>query len=76
MSAAMDRRERVILLCVPVLIVLTGCGASLLSPATLAQVLAGLTVWTCLSFPLAVLVGHCALGEDRPVGGDRPSRLM
>jgi hypothetical protein len=50
--------------CVPALIILTGCGASLLPPATLAQILTGLTAWTCLSLPLAVLVGHCALGED------------
>jgi hypothetical protein len=64
MSAADDRRERVILFCVPALVLLLGCGASLLPPATLSQVLSCLTVWTCLSLPLSVLVGHCALSED------------
>jgi hypothetical protein len=65
MPAAEDRRERVILFCLPALILLLGCGASLLPPAILSQVLACLTVWTCLSLPLSVLVGHCALSEDR-----------
>ena len=64
MSAAEDRRDRVISFGVPVMVMLTGCGASLLPPATLSQILAFLTAWTCLSIPLAVLVGHCALGED------------
>jgi len=64
MSAADDRRDRMISFCVPAMVVLTGCGASLLPPATLGQILEFLTVWTCLSIPLAVLVGHCALGED------------
>jgi hypothetical protein len=64
MTSAEDRRERLILICVPALVVLLGCGASLLPPAALAEGLACLTVWTCLSIPLAVLVGHCALGED------------
>ncbi len=64
MSSAEDREQRVILFFVPVMVLLLGCGASLLPPATLSQVLACLTVWTCLSIPLAVLVGHCALGEE------------
>jgi hypothetical protein len=64
MSAAGDRQQRTILICVPALIVLLGCAASLLPPAALAEALAWVTAWTCLSFPLAVLVGHCALGED------------
>ena len=64
MSAAEDRRDRVILFCVPALVVLTGCGASLLPPTTLSQVLAFLTVWTFLSVPLAVVVGHCSLSGD------------
>jgi hypothetical protein len=64
MSTSYDRQERAFWCCVPVLVLLLGCGASLLSPAALADVLAVLTAWTCLSFPLAVLVGHCALGEE------------
>jgi hypothetical protein len=64
MSPAEQRHERLLLFCVPMLIVLLGCGASLLPPATLTAALACLTVWAGLSVPLAVLVGHCALGED------------
>ena len=64
MSAADDRLERVILFCVPTLIVLLGCGASLLPYAAIVEALACLILWSCLSVPLAVLVGHCALGEE------------
>jgi len=64
MSAAEDRRDRVISFGLPVMVVLTGCGASLLPSAVLSHILEFLTVWTFLSIPLAVLVGHCALGED------------
>ena len=63
MSVA-EEREKKVLFCVPVLIVVLGCGASLLPPAMLADVLTFLTVWGCLSIPLSVLIGHCALGED------------
>ncbi len=64
MSRAEDRRERLLLSFLPSLIVLLGCGASLVPHAALAQVLGFVTAWTCLSIPLAVLVGHCALSED------------
>ena len=58
MSPAEQRQERLLLFCVPTLIVLLGCAASRLPPATLVMALTCLTVWTCLSVPLAVLVGH------------------
>lgn len=64
MTVADDRRERLVSVCVPALIVLLGCGLSLLPPATLAHAVSCFVVWICLSFPLAVLVGHCALSED------------
>ena len=64
MSPAEDRRERLILFCVPTLVAMLGCGASLLPAAALADMLHLATAWTCLSIPLAVFVGHCALGED------------
>lgn len=64
MSADEERLERVILICTPMLVVLLGCGATLLSPAMLSEVLFYLTVWACLSIPLAVLVGHCVLSEE------------
>ncbi|HVC62562.1 MAG TPA: hypothetical protein VND19_19630 [Acetobacteraceae bacterium] len=64
MHPAEERRERLILFCVPVLIVLLGCGVSLLPRAVIADVLDFATAWACLSIPLAVLFGHCALSED------------
>jgi len=64
MSPAEDRQDRLLLVGVPALVALLGCGISLLPPAALADLLDCLTAWTCVSIPLAVLVGHCALGED------------
>jgi hypothetical protein len=64
MSPAEERRERLVLVGVPMLVVLLGCGLSVLPAAAVAEVLDCLTAWICVSIPLAVLVGHCALGED------------
>lgn len=64
MFAAEDHRERLVLFFLPTLIFVLGCGASLMPPAALAETLAFLTAWICLSVPLAVLVGHCSLSED------------
>ena len=64
MFPAEVRREKVFLFCISALILLLGCGMSLLPSSAVAEVLRLLTAWTCLSIPLAVLVGHCALGED------------
>jgi len=64
MSLAENRREKLILVCVPTLVALLGCGVSLLPPAVIDDMLSLLTAWTCLSIPLAVLFGHCALSED------------
>jgi hypothetical protein len=61
MLPAGGRRDAAILFCIPALIVVLGCGASLLPPATVSMVLDVLMAWTCLSVPLAVLVGHCIL---------------
>ena len=63
MFPAQDRRDRLILLCVPTLIVVLGCGISLLPAVVVTEVVTFLTVWTIGSIPLAVLVGHCALSE-------------
>lgn len=64
MFPAAVRREKLFLFCIPALILVVGCGMSLLSASAVAEVLRFLTAWTCLSIPLAVLVGHCALGDD------------
>lgn len=61
---AADRLERMLLICIPVTIILLGCGASLMRPHLVRDVLDVLTAWTCTSIPLAVLVGHCALNEE------------
>jgi hypothetical protein len=63
MSPAEDRRDRLVFY-IPALIVVLGCGVSLLPHAALADALIGLTAWTGLSIPLAMLIGHCALSED------------
>jgi hypothetical protein len=34
------------------------------------QVLTILTAWTLASFPIGVLIGHCALGEDHFAPGE------
>jgi hypothetical protein len=60
MSPAEDRRERLMLFFIPALIVLLGCGMSLMPPVAIVF----LTAWTCLSFPLAMLVGRCVLNDD------------
>ncbi|HTW70480.1 MAG TPA: hypothetical protein VME47_11370 [Acetobacteraceae bacterium] len=61
---AEDRLERMLLICLPVMIVLLGCGASLVRPHLVMDVLDVITAWTGTSIPLAVLIGHCALNED------------
>lgn len=64
MLPAEDRRERLLLFCVPMLIVVLGCGCSLLPPAQVTGLLTILTAWTGFSIPLAVLLGHCVLSEE------------
>jgi hypothetical protein len=61
---AEDRLERLLLICIPMMIVLLGCGASMVRPHVLLEVLDVLTAWTCASVPLAVLFGHCALNDE------------
>ncbi len=59
-----DRLERVLLICLPVMIALLGCGAGMLPEHRVMLVLDFLTAWTFGSIPLAALVGHCAPGEE------------
>jgi len=61
---AEDRLERLLLVCIPATIVLLGCGASVVRPHFVMQVLYMLMAWICTSIPLAVLVGHCALNDE------------
>ncbi len=64
MSAAEDRFEKILSICVPVVVLSVGCGARLLPSTILYGLLTGLTLWTGLSIPLAILMGHCVLNED------------
>lgn len=59
-----DRRDRLVPVCLLASMVLLGCVLSLLSRGEIIDLLGFLVVWACLSVPLAVLVGHCILGED------------
>ena len=64
MFPAGGRRDALILFSIPTLIAALGCAARLLPPTAVAVLVQVLTDWTCLSVPLSVLVGHCALSED------------
>ena len=64
MPFAKDRLEAVILFGVPALIVLLGCAAGEPRFHVVVEVLDYLAAWTCTSIPLAVLIGHCALGSE------------
>ena len=64
MSPSREYREKMIAICVPPLLVLAVGGLAWLPLAFVEHVLTVLTAWTCTGFSLAVLVGHCALGEE------------
>jgi hypothetical protein len=64
MSLASRRSQRLLLVCIPALIVAVGCGARLLPPAIVVHVVTYLSLWVALSLPMSILVGHCALSED------------
>ncbi len=57
-------RERLILFGTPAVIILLGCGASLLPASAIIGSLKILTAWTGVSIPVAVLTGHCMLSES------------
>ncbi|HUB16554.1 MAG TPA: hypothetical protein VMB34_31755 [Acetobacteraceae bacterium] len=64
MLPAEDRLERLLLFCIPAVIVLLGCGAGMLRPDAVIKVLDFLAAWTFASIPLAVLVGHCTMDRE------------
>jgi hypothetical protein len=64
MSRVAELREKIITATVPPLLVLTLLGLEHMPPAMLARLLTLLTAWACMALPLAVLFGHCALGEE------------
>ena len=64
MSRSAEYGEKIVTVGLPPLLVLLGFALTELAPATLAHVLTVLTAWTCAALPLAVLIGHCSLGEE------------
>ncbi|HEY8290736.1 MAG TPA: hypothetical protein VIG49_15785 [Acetobacteraceae bacterium] len=60
MLSSEGRPVGTILVAIPVLIALTGVLLRCL-PHDCAAIL---TLWTCLSLPLGVGIGHCILNED------------
>jgi hypothetical protein len=64
MSRLAEYSEKIVTAAVPPLLALTALGLERLPPATLAHLFTILTAWGCISLPLAVVFGHCALGEE------------
>jgi hypothetical protein len=57
-----DRLDRLLLTCLPAVIILGG-GICLLPRELLVRATGVLTVWLTMSVPIGIVVGHCALGE-------------
>lgn len=64
MSRLAGYTEKIVTSGIPPLAAFTALGLEHLPTAVLVHVLTLLTAWTCISLPVAVLFGHCAL-EDR-----------
>ena len=59
-----DTLSRMLLFGLPATIVAVGIGISMLPGSYAANVTDALATWACMSLPLGVLIGHCALGEE------------
>jgi len=64
MSWVEDRFTRMMLVLLPAMIVVAGCGISLLPRQWIVQAVSLLTTWLYLSILIGIAVGHCALGES------------
>jgi hypothetical protein len=64
MSWVGDRFTRTTLMLLPAMIVVAGCGVSLLPRQLIVQAVSLLTTWLYLSILIGIAVGHCALGES------------
>jgi|HubBroStandDraft_5_1064220.scaffolds.fasta_scaffold1764373_1 hypothetical protein len=64
MSWVEDRFARTMLVLLPAMIVIAGCGVSLLPHQLIVQAVSLLTSWLYLSILIGIAVGHCALGES------------
>jgi hypothetical protein len=59
-----DNVSRMLLFGLPATIAVVGIALSLLPTHYAMDVIDALTTWACMSLPLGVLIGHCALGEE------------
>jgi hypothetical protein len=64
MSWVEDRFARTMLVLLPAMIVIAGCGVSLLPRQLIVQAVSLLASWLYLSILIGIAVGHCALGES------------
>ena len=64
MSWVADRFTRTMLMLLPAMIVVAGCGVSLLPRQLIVQAVSLLTTWLYLSILIGIAVGHCALSES------------
>jgi hypothetical protein len=64
MSWVEDRFTRTMLLLLPAMIIVAGCGVSLLPRQLIVQAVSLLTTWLYLSILIGIAVGHCALSES------------
>jgi hypothetical protein len=64
MSWVEDRLTRTMLMLLPAMIVVAGCGVSLLPRQLIVQAVSLLTTWLYLSILIGIAVGHCALSES------------
>jgi hypothetical protein len=64
MSWVEDRFSRTMLMLLPAMIVVAGCGVSLLPRHLIVQAVSLLTTWLYLSILIGIAVGHCALSES------------
>jgi hypothetical protein len=64
MSWVEDRFTRTMLVLLPAMIVVAGCGVSLLPRQLIVHAVSLLTIWLYLSILTGIAVGHCALGES------------
>jgi hypothetical protein len=63
MSWVEDRFSRTMLMLLPAMVVVAGCGVSLLPHELVVHTVSLLTTWLYLSIPIGIAVGHCALSE-------------
>lgn len=64
MSWVEDRFSRTMLMLLPAMIIVAGCGVSLLPRQLIVQAVSLLTTWLYLSILTGIAVGHCALSES------------